>query len=269
MQACYQCGAALREGARFCSECGTSVQMNDCPKCHVSNRPDGKFCRACGTDLKMDPDATTVFRRNPSTRNTPPSGHITSQTSAESKKPPARITLPFSGFRRPLWIGFGLVATTAVLAAAFIGLKPPLKPQPDAKAPPIAATPKNVTPGLPPAPETLAPMAGETPPQNAPEQTTAPDTPTNSSAYTAENIPLEIPIAGSSTTEARPRHTRTRSRYASSDTTSNGEVTIERHTESRNDESPVHRMYRHEQERWRRCAGRWDSSPECRTYSNN
>ena len=47
---CTGCGATLAAEAKFCSECGTKVEVKKCcPKC--GSPANGKFCAECGTPL--------------------------------------------------------------------------------------------------------------------------------------------------------------------------------------------------------------------------
>jgi class 3 adenylate cyclase len=47
---CSKCGAANREGAKFCSECATAFAAK-CPQCGAANRPGAKFCDECAASL--------------------------------------------------------------------------------------------------------------------------------------------------------------------------------------------------------------------------
>src|SRR2546426_11133330 len=47
---CLNCGGENPAEARFCIECGGSLQ-NRCPSCGGENLPQAKFCAACGTGL--------------------------------------------------------------------------------------------------------------------------------------------------------------------------------------------------------------------------
>jgi len=53
MANCKKCGAALREGAKFCAQCGTAV-INDvfCSACGEKLEAGDKFCIYCGTPVK-------------------------------------------------------------------------------------------------------------------------------------------------------------------------------------------------------------------------
>src|SRR5688572_15263424 len=47
---CPSCRAEVREGSKFCDECGTPVPVR-CSACGGDNRPGAKFCSACGAKL--------------------------------------------------------------------------------------------------------------------------------------------------------------------------------------------------------------------------
>src|SRR4051812_26794909 len=47
---CSACGTENRPGRRFCSSCGTSLEIQ-CPSCGASNEPDDRFCGQCGAVL--------------------------------------------------------------------------------------------------------------------------------------------------------------------------------------------------------------------------
>ncbi|MDI1241461.1 MAG: zinc ribbon domain-containing protein, partial [bacterium] len=48
---CVKCGAKLREGAKFCSECGSTQEKQKCSnaECGADLAPGAKFCAECGT----------------------------------------------------------------------------------------------------------------------------------------------------------------------------------------------------------------------------
>ena len=49
MLTCPECGAELKEGAKFCMECGTSIpQVKECPECGTELPVKAKFCYECG-----------------------------------------------------------------------------------------------------------------------------------------------------------------------------------------------------------------------------
>jgi len=47
---CVGCGAALKDGAKFCGECGAK-QGEGCPSCGATVKPGAKFCGECGGKL--------------------------------------------------------------------------------------------------------------------------------------------------------------------------------------------------------------------------
>jgi ribosomal protein L40E len=48
---CIKCGAELREGAKFCGECGSKQEKPKCPNCQAEVSPGTKFCNECGTKI--------------------------------------------------------------------------------------------------------------------------------------------------------------------------------------------------------------------------
>src|SRR3954471_24686395 len=50
---CSRCGAANREGRKFCAECGSPLTAA-CPACGAANEPGERFCGECGTSLTAD-----------------------------------------------------------------------------------------------------------------------------------------------------------------------------------------------------------------------
>ena len=52
MARCASCGSELKEGSRFCSECGAPVPMKRiCPSCGMEVPDGSRFCMYCGTRL--------------------------------------------------------------------------------------------------------------------------------------------------------------------------------------------------------------------------
>ena len=47
---CPNCGFQNPEGAKFCNQCGSQLELR-CPACGRVNPPRCKFCNACGADL--------------------------------------------------------------------------------------------------------------------------------------------------------------------------------------------------------------------------
>ena len=50
---CVKCGAQIKEGAKFCPECGAK-QGAECPVCHKPVSKNAKFCPECGASLKQE-----------------------------------------------------------------------------------------------------------------------------------------------------------------------------------------------------------------------
>lgn len=58
---CINCGATLKEGAKFCHVCGKKVEvLRFCSACGEKNDPDDNFCVHCGNSLKevVNPTST-------------------------------------------------------------------------------------------------------------------------------------------------------------------------------------------------------------------
>jgi len=53
---CPSCGKPVREGAKFCDNCGASLQLT-CPECKEALRPGAKFCDTCGAPVEAVPVA--------------------------------------------------------------------------------------------------------------------------------------------------------------------------------------------------------------------
>lgn len=52
---CPQCQHENREGAKFCEECGSKLELV-CPSCQTVLRPEAKFCDNCGTRIGGQPE---------------------------------------------------------------------------------------------------------------------------------------------------------------------------------------------------------------------
>ena len=54
---CPKCNSAVKEGAKFCTSCGSPMNVNasaaspTCPKCAGALKPNAKFCTACGEKI--------------------------------------------------------------------------------------------------------------------------------------------------------------------------------------------------------------------------
>jgi hypothetical protein len=60
---CRWCGSDIRQGAKFCSECGRPTALA-CPNCSKLVSATDEFCAECGTPLAgaVDPFTTTAGR---------------------------------------------------------------------------------------------------------------------------------------------------------------------------------------------------------------
>ena len=59
MQYCENCGASLRENAKFCDQCGALVHIGEkeyCQHCHSELEPGALFCPECGYRVVEKPD---------------------------------------------------------------------------------------------------------------------------------------------------------------------------------------------------------------------
>jgi class 3 adenylate cyclase/tetratricopeptide (TPR) repeat protein len=59
---CQKCQFENPEGAKFCNECGSKLEMT-CPKCGKMNPPESKFCNECGQKLEKE---EAIERKEPS-----------------------------------------------------------------------------------------------------------------------------------------------------------------------------------------------------------
>lgn len=50
---CVKCGADINGSAKFCPECGADQSEKICPKCGKVSEPGTKFCPECGTNLTV------------------------------------------------------------------------------------------------------------------------------------------------------------------------------------------------------------------------
>jgi len=60
---CKNCGAELKENAKFCFQCGAKVDSNVCPKCNTPIKIAAKFCSYCGA--KIQEESPTAEKREP------------------------------------------------------------------------------------------------------------------------------------------------------------------------------------------------------------
>ncbi len=85
---CPQCGALVRLGARFCPQCGKTMDTSHrCPKCATPYRSGARFCAKCGGTLPITapPDAAIQI---PSSPSTPSPGPVAIEEVALTPPPP-------------------------------------------------------------------------------------------------------------------------------------------------------------------------------------
>jgi class 3 adenylate cyclase len=61
---CPQCQFENVDGAKFCNECGSRLEVN-CTKCGKPNPPGSKYCNSCGYELTKPTKAPTVDYSEP------------------------------------------------------------------------------------------------------------------------------------------------------------------------------------------------------------
>ena len=53
MKKCIKCGVDISSNAKFCPECGADQAKKTCPKCGKISEPGTRFCPECGTNLTV------------------------------------------------------------------------------------------------------------------------------------------------------------------------------------------------------------------------
>lgn len=72
---CPKCNAELRPGAKFCTKCGTKIEVQPvCPKCGAVLKPGAKFCTKCGTKLAAQTAESAESR--PTEQTAPQGAHV-------------------------------------------------------------------------------------------------------------------------------------------------------------------------------------------------
>lgn len=56
---CPECQFENRDGAKFCKECGSKLEIQ-CPSCGFQYQPGSKFCDECGHDLRASKESPTI-----------------------------------------------------------------------------------------------------------------------------------------------------------------------------------------------------------------
>jgi hypothetical protein len=59
MADCTKCGVRLKDGARFCAQCGAAVSY--CPKCGQTLKDGARFCAGCGAPVSESSSQADVF----------------------------------------------------------------------------------------------------------------------------------------------------------------------------------------------------------------
>src|SRR6266581_232024 len=80
---CSRCGHENKEGARFCNECGSKLEII-CAACATPNPPGSKFCSGCGSLLTAQPPAPGPLTYTPQ--------HLAQRILAEQAALEARAT---------------------------------------------------------------------------------------------------------------------------------------------------------------------------------
>lgn len=59
---CNRCGAPIRDGLKFCTQCGQKVEPRSCPKCKTPAEPTDKFCGGCGGSLSKPEELSAGYK---------------------------------------------------------------------------------------------------------------------------------------------------------------------------------------------------------------
>lgn len=90
---CPQCNAPLREGAKFCTACGTKLEaVPACPRCKAPLKPNAKFCTTCGE--KLTPASTENAGTPPAAKQPAPNAsdaNVVGSENAETANAGGRI----------------------------------------------------------------------------------------------------------------------------------------------------------------------------------
>jgi len=95
---CENCGASLRENAKFCDQCGTQVDAGAetkkyCSNCHAELEPRALFCLECGYRVEAEP------RPDPEPQ---PSPNPIPDSEPQKEERPLKIIA--ASTTRPVWI---------------------------------------------------------------------------------------------------------------------------------------------------------------------
>jgi hypothetical protein len=142
---CPQCGLENRANARFCKQCGHSMQEHAvqqspvaapgtiCPACGATTKPEARFCPRCGKPLVVQPGPQSSLPTPPSssTASTQPSMQPVPQATTAPPQPtpyaqpphhPPPPSAPITAERRPSRLTFWVGTIVALLCIVVIGL---------------------------------------------------------------------------------------------------------------------------------------------------
>ena len=96
---CQSCKADNPDGAKFCIECGSPLQLR-CPQCGADTLPRAKFCAECGTPLSGQPAVPAAPHLQSPVTYTP--GHLvekilTSKTALDDER--KQVTVLFADLK--------------------------------------------------------------------------------------------------------------------------------------------------------------------------
>ncbi len=116
---CPACGAESPSGARFCEQCGASMEVR-CPQCGTLARPGARFCVACGQSLEAPAPASSEAPPKPAS-STVPAGQVAA--AVQAFKPPSHLAekirtehSAMEGERRQVTVLFGDIAGFTAMA---------------------------------------------------------------------------------------------------------------------------------------------------------
>jgi hypothetical protein len=142
---CPQCGLENRANARFCKQCGHSLQEHavrpspaaapgiTCPACGATAKPEARFCPRCGGPLVVQPgpQSSPLTPPSPAAASTQPSMQPISQTATAPPQPTPDAQPPYhspppsapvTAERRPSRWTFWAVTIAALLCIVATGL---------------------------------------------------------------------------------------------------------------------------------------------------
>lgn len=117
---CQECGTENREGARFCSNCGSELRSRGivCPGCHADNPRDSRLCANCGAEFGL-PQVTGQAR--------PRSGEVEPTFRPQSKRPKRKVRIGHQW--HPAVVVLVLLAGGLLVVLAFENIFSPESPR--------------------------------------------------------------------------------------------------------------------------------------------